>query len=115
LEVICYTAKGSIKRRNYMKVSQGVAGRAYRMRKTCYVTEIEDGQWKATLMSDLGFTDKELGRFAEERKCYLCVPILGKNDKVLAIISLDAKIPNAFTLRAVQRVEKTAACMEDIL
>jgi putative methionine-R-sulfoxide reductase with GAF domain len=98
-----------------MKVSQGVAGRAYRTRKTCHVTNIEDGQWEDMFMDNLGFTKKDLGRFANDRKCYLCVPVLSKNDKVLAIISLDAKIPNAFNLEIVRSVEKTADCMADIL
>jgi hypothetical protein len=75
-EVARYTARGIIEkgRKSYMNVSQGVAGRAYRTRKTCHVTNIEDGQWEDMFMENLGFTKEDLGRFANDRKCYLCVP-----------------------------------------
>lgn len=108
VEVAIATESGEQQRKDRvkMKVSQGVAGRAYRTAKLCCVPITED--WDDQLMTELGFTARELARFRSDRKSYLCIPILGEHEKVLAVLSLDSKQPDTFNTDRIERIEYIA-------
>jgi hypothetical protein len=108
IEVLMATEDGEHRRthRVWMKVSQGVAGRAYRTSQICYIPIT--GDWQNHLMTDFGFTSKELSRFRSDRKSYLCVPILGEHGKVRAILSFDSKYADTFTSDRILQIESLA-------
>jgi hypothetical protein len=108
VEVVMLTEKGQQRRgdRAWMKVSQGVAGRAYRTSNLCFVPII--GDWRVHLMTEFGFTSQELSRFSNDRKSYLCIPILGEHGKVRAILSFDSKQPDTFYPQHITYIESMA-------
>jgi putative methionine-R-sulfoxide reductase with GAF domain len=97
VEVVMATAAGEQKRKNRtrMKISQGVAGRAYRTGQLCFVPITRNGYNQ--FMIEFGFTNRELSKFQSDRKSYLCIPIFGEHRKVIAILSFDSKHPDTFT------------------
>jgi hypothetical protein len=105
VEVVMVTVDGKQQRRRRvrMKVSQGVAGRAYRTKELCYVPITAD--WGSQLMTEFGFTDREILKFDPNRRSYLCIPILGEQRQVVAILSFDSKNADTFTPDNIQRVE----------
>lgn len=109
VEVVMATEGGEQQRKNRvrMKISQGEAGRAYRTGQLCYVPIT--GDWRTQLMTEFGFTDREISKFRSDRKSYLCVPILGEHDKVLAVLSFDSKYPDSFTPDRVERIDYMAS------
>jgi hypothetical protein len=108
VEVVMATAGGEYQRKDRarMKVSQGVAGRVYRTRQLCYVPIT--GDWHVQLMTEFGFTSKELSEFRSDRKSYLCVPILREHDKVVAVLSFDSKYPDTFNTDRIAWIEYMA-------
>jgi putative methionine-R-sulfoxide reductase with GAF domain len=91
------------KHRVRMNVSQGGAGRAYRTGQLCYAPITED--WRTQLMTEFGFTDKDLSRFQSDRKSYLCVPIFGEHARVMAVLSFDSKHADTFNTDRIARIE----------
>lgn len=77
-----------------MAISQGVAGKCYRDASLVTVN-FDTGEF-VDHMVDLGFTRREARQF-ERRGSYLCAPVLDSMGEVIAVLSLDAKTPNAFT------------------
>jgi len=102
------TEKGEQRRkgRAWMKVSQGVASRVYRTSFQCLVPIT--GDWRTHLITEFGFTSQELSRFSNDRKSYLCVPILGEHRKVKAILSFDSKQPDTFYPQHLTYIESMA-------
>jgi GAF domain len=108
VEVVMVTQTGEQRRRAraWMKVSQGVAGRVYRTSAQCLVPIT--GDWRTHLMTEFGFTSQELSRFNDDRKSYLCVPILGDHGKVKAVLSFDSKEPDTFYPQHLTYIESMA-------
>jgi GAF domain len=108
VEVAISTAGGEYQRKTRvrMKVSQGVAGRAYRTKQLCYVPVT--GDWHVQLMTEFGFTPQELSGFRSDRKSYLCIPILAEHEKVVAVLSFDSKYPDTFNTDRIAWIEYMA-------
>jgi hypothetical protein len=115
VEVVIATEAGEQQRKHRvrMKVSQGVAGRAYRTSQLCFVPIT--GDWRTQLMTEFGFTEKELSGFQSDRRSYLCVPILGEHGKVRAILSLDSKTPDAFNSECIEWIEFMAPYFSSVI
>ncbi len=78
-----------------MTIQQGVAGKCFREVGVATAT-FETGDF-IQHMVDLGFTKAEAKLF-ERRGAYLCTPVVDSMGEVIAILSMDAKIPDAFQL-----------------
>jgi hypothetical protein len=118
IEIVMCTGAGLETRKNvYMRVSQGVAGIAFRTQKTSYIPI--QGDWKSQLMRDLGFTERELNRFQDDRKCYLNVPVLKRGRRqeieVLAVVSLDSISDATFTQEMINVVDRIVPYIADVI
>lgn len=95
-QMVRYTATGRRPGESSMAISQGIAGLCYRslpltIKLQPCVTDF------VRQMIDLGFTHDEARQFRQDRKTYLCCPVLDQTDKIVAVLSLDAKVANLFT------------------
>ena len=118
IEAVICTKDGLEKRKNkYMNVSQGVAGRAYRLRQTTYVPII--GDWKSQLMDNFGFSEREVNRFKSDRKSYLSIPILKRGEEqeveAVAVVSFDSTSDGTFTDDVIVKIEWVAAYIVNII
>jgi hypothetical protein len=77
-----------------MAISQGVAGKCYRDGRLV-TANFATGEF-VNHMVDLGFTKREARQF-ERRGSYMCAPVFNSMGEVIAVLSLDAKPPDAFT------------------
>lgn len=112
-EVLRITEDGIANRSAYMTITQGVAGMAYRNKRTCYVPIARE--WQEQLMTDLGFTDKDLVRFQSDRKSYVGIPVRRGGNQVIAILSLDSNSSNTFTPDMIERVESIARYLTEAI
>jgi putative methionine-R-sulfoxide reductase with GAF domain len=85
-----------------MLISQGVAGRCYRTRELCNIPIMDDFQKQH--VRDLGFLPEEVQRFRQDRKSYVCVPMLSQSGDVLAILSFDSSEMDTFTRERVAQI-----------
>lgn len=97
-----------------MLISQGVAGRCYRIKQQCSVPIVAE-DLKTLLVRDFGFTEREAKRFKQDRKSYLCVPILSPKAGVLAVLSLDSSKLDTFTAERIAKVEEQLSAFYEIL
>jgi GAF domain-containing protein len=79
----------------FMTIHQGLAGRCYRHAPPSIKME-PDVENFLDYMIDLGFQEEEALKFQRDRKTYLCAPIVDAAGHVIAVLCLDAKIPNVF-------------------
>jgi len=102
LQVARYSFDGTRISSTSMSTNQGIAGRCYRTNKQQYEQKI-DGNLVQHLIDNWGFSRDEAVSFRQDRRCYLCTPIVYKsnnptsNDRVLGIIALDAALERAFS------------------
>ena len=118
IEAAICTSAGIERRQNkYMRISQGVAGIAYRTQKTSYIPIV--GNWQEQMMRNLGFTEQEVRRFKPDRKSYLSIPILKRGRQqaveVLAVASLDSNSDGTFTEKMITDIERVASYISDII
>lgn len=78
-----------------MTIQQGVAGKCYREVGVA-TASFETGDF-IQHMVDLGFTKVEARQF-EVRGAYLCAPVVDSKGEVFAVLSMDTKDANAFTV-----------------
>ncbi|MFN2453459.1 MAG: hypothetical protein ABR577_04495 [Pyrinomonadaceae bacterium] len=77
----------------WMYTHQGVAGRCYREEKL-FTVNFSAGDFIQQMIA-LGFHKDEAQQF-EARGAYLCSPIFSADEKVIGVLSIDAKDANAF-------------------
>ncbi len=98
-----YMPSGDKPSKSSMKISQGVAGKCYRMKQLCYMM-IDD--FTTTMIEDLGFLEEEARRFKQNRGMYVCIPITDNTNEVIGIISLDSNKRDTFTDEVMDKADK---------
>ncbi len=108
------TARGSERTYGLWKIglNQGVAGKCYMSRSI--IKFVVEGNFVESMISALGFTEKQAIRFVRDRRSYLCVPIL-KNNKVLGIMSFDANSKTTFADDKVELIENFTKYFSQLL
>jgi hypothetical protein len=90
-----YGGEGHVKPSNsFITAHQGVAGQCYREGKLL-VASFESGDFHGQMIK-WGFTKEEAQKF-QERGAFICTPILGENEEVIGVLSVDAKTPGVFS------------------
>lgn len=77
-----------------MTAHQGVAGKCYREGKV-FAVDFVGGDFTSQMVK-WGFTREEALQF-QERGAFICTPILGANDEVIGVLSIDAKSSGVFS------------------
>lgn len=77
-----------------MTAHQGVAGKCYREGKV-FAVNFVGGDFISQMLK-WGFTREEALQF-QERGAFICTPILGANDEVIGVLSVDAKSSGVFS------------------
>ena len=88
--------------RTRMLIYQGVAGRCFRTKQIAQVLVTAD--YYQQLISELGFTRRAAKHFRLDRKAFLCLPILNARQRVIGVLSLDAK-SDVFTPEVIAAVK----------
>jgi putative methionine-R-sulfoxide reductase with GAF domain len=90
-----YGGEGHVKpSRSFITAHQGVAGKCYREGKV-FVVSFPSGDFQNHMVK-WGFTKEEAQKF-QERGAFICTPILGENEQVIGVLSVDAKTPGVFS------------------
>jgi len=93
-------------------INQGVAGKCFKSRSI--VKFIVEGNFVESMISSLGFSEKQAIKFVRDRRSYLCVPIM-RNNKVLGILSFDSNSKTTFSDDKVELIENFTKYFSQLL
>ncbi|HEV7683344.1 MAG TPA: P-loop NTPase fold protein [Pyrinomonadaceae bacterium] len=93
-----------------MTVHQGVAGLAFRKNRRMQID-----RFASELASGWGFTEEEASRFDPSVSSIVCVPISGRNQEVVGVLSLDVVVPKVLDDRHVEVLERVLPSFAKIL
>jgi len=108
-----YTPGGDKPSKSSMRIYQGVAGLCYRTKTIWYMPIVYD--FTTMMVKYLGFFEEETRQFKQDRKMYVCLPILDDANEVIGIISLDSNRENTFTEEVIIKANSFATYFYPIL
>jgi GAF domain len=98
------SSQGTTPGSSSMSIHQGVAGMCYRRNAAVAMTLRADDFIEQ--MVDLGFSRTEAKPLREDRRSFLCIPVMTSDGEVIAIVSIDSKLAEVFTPQHAKIVER---------
>lgn len=82
--------------RRCLNVAKGIVGMCYRTGQRQMQVVISNSDYRKELISRWGFTTAEAAKISSDKRAFLALPIIRRDETVGAVVFLDAKSPSAF-------------------
>jgi hypothetical protein len=102
---------GSFKR--CLDVSKGIVGKCFRTGEAQIQVVNRNADYRSELVTKWGFTEEETRKISSDKRAFLALPIVNKNDKVGAIVYLDAKSRTAFDVHRIALINKVRVAIAE--
>jgi hypothetical protein len=90
--------------RRYLSVAKGIVGMCYRTGQRQMQVVTRNADYREELISKWGFTAAEAVKISTDKRAFLALPVIRRDETVGAVVFLDAKSPSAFNSAARVRI-----------
>ena len=96
-----------------LDASKGIVGKCYRTGQAQFQVVNRNADYRSELVTKWGFTEEETRMISVDKRAFLALPIVNKNDRIGAIVYLDARSRTAFSLARIALIKRVLVAIAE--